>query len=92
MLEHASQPPVPPDVPLVIKTIDYLQACNKLFERGILGKHVFVKNMSSPILASMEEGYQFVSCRFDNKLTQSMLLQIEFIEQHLNVHASLYRI
>lgn len=55
-----------------MKTIQYLQACNKLFEGGILGKRVFIKDMSSPILTGMEEGYCFFATWLDEKISQGM--------------------
>lgn len=43
--EHAAQVPCPPDAASVKETVAYLTACNRLFERGILGKEAFVKSM-----------------------------------------------
>lgn len=70
--EYASQSPPPPDAASVQKTVQYLQACNKLFERGILGKRVFIKSTQSPILTGMEEGFKFFTAWLDQKLSEGM--------------------
>lgn len=46
----------------------YLTACNRLFERGILGKKVFVKSMASPIMTNIDSGYSYFSSWFDEHL------------------------
>ena len=53
----------------VLETVAYLTACNQLFERGILGKKVYIKSSdSSPLLSSMNEGFQFFSSWLDVEL------------------------
>ena len=52
-------------------TVAYLKACNKLFERGILGKGVFIKDLTAcPVLTNMEEGFWFFSKWLDAKLLE----------------------
>lgn len=48
----------PPYAANVALTVQYLEACNKMFERGILG-HVRIWSGESVILHNMEEGYKF---------------------------------
>lgn len=66
--EYAAQDPPPPDAASVKKTVAYLGACNSLFERGILGKRVFIKNMKCPIIANIESGYSYFSKWLDEHL------------------------
>ena len=39
-------------------TFKYLDACNKLFERGILS-HEVIDSLSSPVLHNMMEGFSY---------------------------------
>ena len=57
--EYALQEPAPEDASPVLETVEYLQACHKIFERGILGKKVYIKWMDNPILKlnNMDEGF-----------------------------------
>ena len=41
-----------------LETAEYLEACNKLFENGILS-HDMIKSMSSPALENMRQGFAF---------------------------------
>jgi hypothetical protein len=43
--EYASQTPPTHDAKAVLQLVAYLTACNQLFERGILGKRVFIKSV-----------------------------------------------
>ena len=56
--EHMTTIPPPPYAANVALTVQYLEACNKMFERGILG-HVRIWSGDSTILHNMEEGYKF---------------------------------
>ena len=44
--------------PSIYATEDYLRACNKLFENGILS-HEKISSITSPVLANIHEGYMF---------------------------------
>jgi len=56
-----------------MQTVSYLKACNKLFERGILGKKVFIKDtLSCPVLMNMKEGFKYFTTWLDDKLTEGM--------------------
>ncbi len=52
----------------------YLTACNSIFERGILGKKVFIKSMASPIIANIDSGYSYFSSWFDEHLDKCKFL------------------
>ena len=56
--EYMTTTPPPPYADNVALTVQYLEACNKIFERGILG-HVRIWSGDSAILHNMEEGYKF---------------------------------
>ena len=45
--EYAAQVPSPLDADSVRETVAYLTACNSIFERGILGKKVFIRSMQA---------------------------------------------
>jgi len=53
-----------------MSTIQFLKACNKIFERGILAKKGFVKDSSSPLIKSMEDGFSYFIKWLDEKLIQ----------------------
>lgn len=55
-------------------TVQFLKACNKMFERGIIGKRVFVKDVSCPIILNMEEGFHFFTSWLDEKLSQGNII------------------
>ena len=68
--EYASQTPPPPDAKSVLQVVAYLTACNQLFERGILGKKVFIRSADSPIIKSMDEGFKFFADWLDVELSK----------------------
>lgn len=72
--EYARETPIPKDSASVLQTVDFLKACNSLFERGILGKHVFIKTMESPIITSMDEGYRFFGKWLDEHLAKGIYM------------------
>lgn len=41
-----------------LEVANYLEACNKLFETGILS-HEMVDSLSSPVLLNMKEGFGY---------------------------------
>ena len=41
-----------------LETAEYLEACNKLFENGILS-YDMIRSMSSPALENMRQGFAF---------------------------------
>ena len=55
-------------------TIQFLKACNKMFKRGIIGKQVFVKDVSCPIIVNMEEGFHFFTSWLDERLSQGNVI------------------
>ena len=52
------QNPPPADVESVKATLHYLEACHKLFERGLLS-HEKVCDVDSKVVKSIKEGYSF---------------------------------
>ena len=70
--EYATQTPPPTDAPSVTNTVAYLKACNQLFERGILGKRVFIKSPSNQIIASMDEGFTYFTTWLDCELSKGI--------------------
>lgn len=64
--------PPPADASRVLETVEYLKACNAIFERGILGKGVYIKDSDSPILTSMKTGYKYYTQWLDRKLLTGM--------------------
>ena len=66
--EYATTDPPPADADSVLETVEYLRACNQIFERGILGKKVFIRSSVSPIIKNMETGYQYFTQWLNRKL------------------------
>ena len=55
---YSESQPTPPDANSVTITANYLEACNLIFERGILSGQR-VKGMKSPVIENMKDGSQF---------------------------------
>ena len=55
---YAQTQPHPPDATMVMKTAEYLEACNLIFERGILSKKI-IRSMDSPVICNIKRGFQF---------------------------------
>ena len=55
---YSESQPTPPDATSVTITANYLEACNLIFERGILSRQR-VKGMNSPVIENMKDGFQF---------------------------------
>ena len=53
-----------------MQVVAYVAACNQLFERGILGKKVFIKSADCPILDNMDRGFKFFSDWLDVELSK----------------------
>ena len=61
--------PPPEDVLTVNAAVKFLQACNALFERGLLSKHGWINSTPNPITNSITKGYTFFSNWYDQLLT-----------------------
>ena len=70
--EYAHKTPEPHDSESVLQTVAFLKACNSLFERGILGKKVFIKSIDSPIIASLDRGFRFFQEWLDEHLAEGI--------------------
>ena len=67
--EYMNSTPTPHDATSIGLTIKYLEACNQMFERGILA-HVRIWSGDSQILANMEKGYDFFCSWVDSLLAR----------------------
>ena len=65
--EYSTSVPPPPYADNIALTIQYLEACNQMFERGILA-HVRIWSGDSTILKNMEKGYNFFTSWLDGLL------------------------
>ena len=70
--EYATRNPPPNDADSVPETVEYHRACNQIFERGILGKGVFIRTSDNPILNGMEAGYKYFAQWLHRKLQSGM--------------------
>ena len=59
-----------PEVKSTVCTLEYLQACNHLFEKGFLS-HKEVATMDSEVLSSVAKGMQFFQRRLKDLYTKS---------------------
>ena len=57
--EYAQAKDKPPDNNAVELTISYLEALNKIFKKGHIGKHVRVFNSNGSTIRRMGEGFKF---------------------------------
>ena len=91
--EYATQTPPPADALSVMKTVAYLKACNQPFERAILGKGVFIKSLSNPILVNMDEGFMYFAKWLDYELSRGICLIVTafhicmFIHVHIIINS-----
>lgn len=65
--------PPPMYAPNVGLTVEYLEACNQLFERGILS-HTRIWSGDSVILQNMEKGFKFFTSWLDGLLQDGMFI------------------
>ena len=86
--EYARRTPEPHDSESVLQTVAFVKACNSLFERGILGKCVFIKTMENPIITSIDKGYSFFGKWLDEHLAKGICM---YIHIHVHVHVHVYR-
>ena len=70
--EYATATPPPSDAKEVLCVVDFLEACNKMFERGLLG-HVRIPTYPNQILTNMKEGYSFFTRWLDSLLQNGTL-------------------
>lgn len=71
--EYATSSPSPSDSKEVLCVVRYLEACNKLFERGLLG-NVSIYTFPNPILNNMERGYRFFTEWLELLLKKGMII------------------
>ena len=79
--EYATAVPAPADAKQVLLVVDYLEACNKLFERGLLG-HVRISTYPNQILSNMEKGYSYFTNWLNSLLKEGQTLLYGWISQH----------
>ena len=58
LYDYTVQNPPPADVESVRATLKYLEACHKMFEKGLLS-HEKVCTTDSKVMRSIREGYSF---------------------------------
>ena len=62
-------------------TADYLDACDLIFERGILSKQM-AKGVNSAVLENMKDGFQFFVKMFE-KLKEKGKCKVSLLKQPL---------
>ena len=74
--EYASALPVSDKVTSesTMLTVEFLKACNKMFEQGIIAKRAFIKDVSCPVIMNMEDDLKFFISWLDEKLSQGMIV------------------
>lgn len=70
---YSHQTPAPRDSNSAKVTLHYLEACNKIFERGLLS-HDKVTSSSCQVILNIEEGYQFFTQWLDEIYEKGILL------------------
>lgn len=75
---YAESEPTPPDAAMVMKTTEFLEACNLLFEKGILSKKI-IRSMDSPVIRNIRKGFKFFSDWYEkHKQTGTLLWFLMF--------------
>ncbi len=81
--EYATEIPVPQESASVLQTVAYLKACNQMFERGILGKKVFIKSLNSPIILNMDQAFRFFAEWLNEHLAKGKCLMFMLTSRYL---------
>ncbi|XP_065894808.1 uncharacterized protein [Dysidea avara] len=66
---YANQEPTPPDAGVASETLEYLEACSRLFEKGFLS-HDCVRDMNSDVIKNINEGFSYFTDWLDAILQQ----------------------
>lgn len=76
---YSETEPPPPDAAMVMKTAEYLEACNLIFERGILSKKI-IRSMDSPVISNIKKGFQFFTDWYKkHQRTGNIMQHINFV-------------
>ena len=68
---YIHQTPPPEDATTTSETLAYLEACNKLFEKGFLC-HERIRNKDSEVLKNIQQGYSYFSSWLTSILEKGM--------------------
>ena len=68
---YINQQPSPADAGTAMETLEYLEACNLLFERGFLS-HDRVRSTSAEVLQNINNGFRYFTNWLDSLLTKGM--------------------
>jgi hypothetical protein len=71
LFDHISQLPPPTDAFTTQSTLKYLEACNKLFERGLLS-HAKIRSKESEALSNIQKGFSFFSKWLESLFDEGM--------------------
>lgn len=71
LYRYINEHPHQEDVACVKNTLKYLEACNKIFEKGYLS-HSKITDMNSEVLTSIDEGYKFFVNWLDQVLEKGL--------------------
>ncbi|XP_065889322.1 uncharacterized protein [Dysidea avara] len=67
---YINQQPSPADAGTAMETLEYLEACNLLFERGFLS-HDRVRSTSAEVLQNINNGFSYFTNWLDSLLTKN---------------------
>jgi len=74
LYQHTHLEPPPADKASTSETLEYLQACNRLFEAGFLS-HDKITSLDSPVLQSIDKGYEYFTSWLSTLLTEGSFKQ-----------------
>ena len=66
---YINQQPPPVDAAIAMETLEYLESCNRLFERGFLS-HDRVRSMTADVLQNINNGFSYFTKWLDSLLTK----------------------
>ena len=72
LYDYSHQTPEPKDSSSAKLTLSYLEACNKIFERGLLS-HDKVATPDCRVVLNLQEGYDFFTKWLDKIYEQGVL-------------------
>ena len=83
--DYSETEPPTPDAAMVMKTAEYLEACNLIFERGILSKKI-IRSMESPVIHNIKKGFQFFTDWYKKHQRTGNLMQ-HYLLFSLSIHS-----
>jgi len=75
---YINQEPPPVDAGIATETLEYLEACNLLFERGFLS-HDRVRGINADVIQNINRGFSYFTGWLDSLLSESTYIMPKYV-------------